>query len=209
MSQRPALIYLHGFLSSPASQKATELAGLLAAHHPDVELVVPTLSLDPDRAFDTALVAAKALGNRLCGVIGSSLGGFYAAALSHQMGCRAALVNPAVYPYRLLVDYLGPQTNPYTGDTQVLQAHHMQALEQLDPGPLERPERLLLVLQTGDETLDYHQAIDRYPGSPAWIQPGGDHRFQSFEQVVPAILAFLGVPCHPRAIGYTARKSTH
>lgn len=201
MPTRPALLYLHGFLSSPASQKATELTALLPAYNPDVELVVPTLSLDPDQAFRAVRDQAQVLGDRLCGVIGSSLGGFYAAALSQEIDCRAALVNPAVYPYQLLADYLGPQTNPYTGEARVLDAHHMRVLEQLDPGPLERPGRLLLFLQTGDETLGYHQAIDRYPGSPAWIQPGGDHRFQAFGLIVPAMLAFFGVPCHPRAIG--------
>ncbi len=33
-------------------------------------------------------------------VIGSSLGGFYARALSLQRGCSAALLNPAVFPSR-------------------------------------------------------------------------------------------------------------
>lgn len=207
MSKRPALLYLHGFLSSPASQKATELRSLLSDIKPDIELVVPTLSLEPDSAFGTALEQARTLGDRLCGVVGSSLGGYYAAALSQEVGCRAVLVNPAVYPYRLLADYLGPQANPYTGETCTLESRHLTALERLDPGPLGTPERLLLILQTGDETLNYHQALDRYPDSPAWIQPGGDHRFQDFDRVIPAILAFLGVACHPRAIGYTARKS--
>lgn len=194
MSHRPAILYLHGFLSSPSSQKATELRGLLADIDADIELVVPTLSLDPEAAFRVVLAQAQTLSDRLCGVIGSSLGGFYAAALSQEIGCRAALVNPAVYPYRLLADYLGPRTNPYTGETHTLDEHHMRVLERLDPGVIDRPERLMLILQTGDETLRYHQAIDRHPDSPAWIQPGGDHRFQNFERVVPAVLAFFRVP---------------
>ncbi|WP_074454319.1 YqiA/YcfP family alpha/beta fold hydrolase [Marinobacter sp. X15-166B] len=190
-SSRPGLVYLHGFNSSPKSQKVSELRALLPRLCPEIELLVPELGFDPARAYQRARRALASLQGRPAGVIGSSLGGYYAAALSEETGVNAALINPAVYPYRLLQDYLGPQHNPYTDERYELTRDHMAALLALDPGKLRYPERLLVLLQSGDETLDYREALARFPDSPTWLQAGGDHRFQQFDRVVPAILAFL------------------
>lgn len=190
-----AILYLHGFNSSPKSQKAAELADWLPRLNPDIELVVPELGFDPATAVEHAEAVLASVGTRIRGIIGSSLGGFYATVLSERSGVPAALINPAVHPYRLLRDYLGPQHNPYTGEHYELTEAHMAVLERLDPARIQHPERLLLLLQTGDETLDYREALSRYPDSPAWIQAGGDHRFQQFPRVIPAILGFFGIPC--------------
>lgn len=198
---RPAIVYLHGFNSSPQSQKVRELRRWLPELNPDVDMVVPQLGFDPDVAFERACGAVDSVAGRCVGVVGSSLGGFYATALSQRYGLKAVLINPAVYPYRLLEDYLGPQHNPYTDERYNLTTCHMASLQALDPGAVAHPERLFLLLQTGDETLPYQQALARHPHSSAWVQPGGDHRFQRFDRVVPAMLAFFGLSCHPRAIG--------
>lgn len=192
-----AIVYLHGFNSSPRSQKAMELRELLSTLNPSIELIVPELGFAPDEAYRRAREAVHSVAGRRVGLVGSSLGGYYAAALSQNEGLPAALINPAVYPYRLLHDYLGPQHNPYTGERYELTEAHMATLESLDPGDIHHPERLFLLLQTGDETLNYRQALERFPNSPAWIQPDGDHRFQHFDRVVPAILSFLGMPYFP------------
>ncbi|SFM61728.1 YqiA/YcfP family alpha/beta fold hydrolase [Marinobacter zhejiangensis] len=198
MALKPAIVYLHGFNSSPKSLKANELRDWLPGLNPDIELLVPELGFDPEQAYRRASDALQSVAGRPVGVIGSSLGGFYAAALSQQFGVRAALINPAVRPYELLHDYLGPQNNPYTGENYLLTTEHMYALKRLEPGKIRYPERLLLLLQSGDETLDYREALQRFPGSPAWVQAGGDHRFQHFEVVVPAILAFFGMAGPPQ-----------
>lgn len=190
---RPAILYLHGFNSSPKSQKANELAQWLPELNPDIELLVPELGFDPEVAYERACQALESVAGRPLGVIGSSLGGFYATALSQQFGVRAALINPAVQPYELLHDYLGPQRNPYTDERYTLTTDHMVALKRLEPAHIERPELLFLLVQAADETLDYREAVGYYRGSPTWIQPGGDHRFQRFDRVVPAILGFFGM----------------
>lgn len=187
----PVLVYLHGFNSSPQSQKVSELRELLPGLAPDVELVVPELGFEPRGALQRATAAVESAGSRPVGVIGSSMGGFYASVLSAQFGVRAALVNPAAWPYRLLADHLGPQHNPYTGEDYELTREHMARLEAIEPGESVRPERLFLLVQTADETLDYREILAKHAGARTWIQPGGDHRFQAFPRVVPAILAFL------------------
>ena len=192
VDERPVLLYLHGFNSSPKSQKANELRDWLAQGNWALDLQVPQLGFDPEQALAVATRVIEEAGPRIRGIVGSSLGGYYAAVLSQRFGLPAALVNPAVYPYRLLQDYLGPQHNPYSGEHYTLTEAHVAALAAMDPGEPDDPQRLFMLLQTGDETLDYRQALARFPASPAWIQAGGDHRFQRFEVVLPAIMAFLG-----------------
>jgi predicted esterase YcpF (UPF0227 family) len=58
---------------------------------------------------------------------------------------------------------------------------------------ITRPERYLLLTQTGDEILDWHEAVAYYGGAWQFVQGGGDHAFQDFEAQIPAILRFAGV----------------
>ena len=187
----PVVVYPHGFNSSPKSQKVSELRALLPELAPEVELVVPDLGFDPQRALERAVEAVASAGDRPVGVIGSSMGGFFASVVSARMGIRAALINPAAWPHRLLQDHLGPQYNPYTGEHYELTTDHTSTLEAMEPGERAEDDGLFILVQTADETLDYREALAKHPGARTWIQPGGDHRFQRFERVVPAIVAFL------------------
>lgn len=190
----PLLVYLHGFNSSPGSQKARVLAQYLLERRYACELRVPALPFSPE---DAGVCIEEAIASeqhrRRVVVMGSSLGGYYATWASQRFGLPAVLINPAVYPYRLLRDYLGAQENPYTGERYWLEMRHMEALEAMEPGTLSRPEHLMVLLQTGDETLDYRDAVTRFPRSPQWIQSGGSHAFDDFIVVLPAALGFLGL----------------
>lgn len=188
---RPRLIYLHGFKSSPLSQKVTELREWLLQRDLPIELVVPELGFSPAEAVGRVDREIEAAADRPCGLMGSSLGGYYATVLGARHNLRSVLINPAVAPYRLLRTYLGEQENMYTGERFEVEEAHMAQLEAMDPGDLAHPERFLVLLQTGDETLDFREAINRFSQSPKWIQPGGDHRFQHFMRILPAALSFL------------------
>jgi len=48
-------------------------------------------------------------------------------------------------------------------------------------------------VQSGDEVLDYREAVRFYAGAWQFVQGGGDHAFVAFEAQLPAILRFLGV----------------
>ena len=47
---------------------------------------------------------------------------------------------------------------------------------------INHPSRLLVLLQTGDEVLDYQKAVEFYGACPQVVEEGGDHRFQNFEK---------------------------
>jgi predicted esterase YcpF (UPF0227 family) len=56
------------------------------------------------------------------------------------------------------------------------------------------PERYLLLTRTGDEVLDYRDAVEKYHGAQQSVIPGGDHGFGDFEKYLDAALAFCGIP---------------
>lgn len=187
------LLYIHGFNSSPQSLKAQQTQSWLAAKHPDIAFRCPFLSPYPDLAMAELDAALASLADPIY-LIGSSMGGFYATWLAAQRGARAVLINPAVRPW-LGRDYLlGPQANHHTGAIAHIEQHHLDALRNWEVDPLPRPQDLLVLLQTGDEVLDYRLAEAKYRDCRLLVEPGGDHGFQGFERHLPALHAFFTAP---------------
>jgi predicted esterase YcpF (UPF0227 family) len=186
------IVYLHGFRSSPASQKAQRLAAHMQARGLAEQFWCEQLPVRPTAAVALAETAI-ARSRRPPTLVGSSLGGFYATWLAEKHGLRAVLVNPAVVAYLSLADFVGPQTNLYTGETFDFTLAHVAEIEALDVAQITRPERYWLLAETGDELLDYRQAVARYRGAKQTIIEGGDHGFQHFEEFLDPILAFAGL----------------
>lgn len=190
VSGRPLIIYIHGFNSSPASEKARQFASHCRESNA-CQLAVPELSHDPERAINQLETLVSDAGNRVHLLVGSSLGGYYATWLGEKYGCRAALVNPAVSPVKHLGEgFLGMQKNLYTGEEYEFTRDHALFLDSLDINPLKHAENYLLLVQTGDNVLDYRLAVERYAGSTQVVQEGGSHRFENFNEAIPSILEF-------------------
>ncbi len=184
------IVYLHGFNSSPASGKARQLGEYMAHLGRQADYYCPTLANSPCAAI--AQVEAE-LAQRHAGsvtLIGSSLGGFYATHLAEKHGWKAVLVNPAIHAHTLLRTALGPQTNWHSGEKWELTEAHLAELAALDVPAITRPERYLLLAQTGDEVLDYRDAVAYYAGATQIIEDGGDHGFAGFERHFQTILDF-------------------
>jgi len=195
----PTIVYLHGFRSSPASTKASRLREAVAALPDAVRPVlrVPALDPWPGKAMAAILDAAGGMEPGSLTFVGSSLGGYYATFAAERLGARAVLVNPAVRPYEDLRAYRGTQVNLHTGASfEVTDAHFAQLLALRVPR-ITRPERYLLLVQTGDEVLDYREAVRFYAGAWQLVEGGGDHAYAGFEARIPALLRFCGVDVPP------------
>ena len=189
------IAYLHGFNSGPASIKGRQLgaaiAALSGAARPQYHL--PQLPHRPAEAMRALYAWAEAGKRGELAFVGSSLGGFYATHLAQRYGAKAVLINPALHPERDLAAHLGRQHNPYTGETYELTAEHFAELAALAIARITKAERYLLLVQTGDELLDYRAAVAFYAGAWQLVQGGGDHAFQDFAAQIPAVLRFAGV----------------
>jgi uncharacterized protein len=186
------ILYLHGFLSSPASTKANQLRAALARTGQEAELVCPQLPVSPRGAAEVALASAQLEDPARLSLVGSSLGGYYATWLAERVGCRAVLINPAVRPYEHLRSRVGPQTDYAGRQVQVL-PEHIDELRALEVAQLTQPQRYLLVAATGDELLDYRDMLERYAGCATRLVEGSDHALSDFERHLPAVLDFCGL----------------
>ena len=184
------LIYIHGFNSSPASAKAQLVKSRLEAMGRGAEFLAPALPHSPAQA--ASLLDALASRHSGAALIGSSLGGYYATWLAEKYALRAALLNPAVRPYDLLSTHLGVQQNLYSGERYEFSARHIEELRALEVATIT-PARYLLVTATGDEVLDYRQALDRYRGCRSILIEGADHGLSTFADYVDAVLEFCGI----------------
>ena len=187
-----ALVYLHGFRSSPASIKATRLRERVEALPSPPPLHVPALHHRPSIAMKGVVEWVERHANSDVAFIGSSLGGFYATHLAERFGARAVMINPAVQPYDALASTLGVQTNLYTGEAFEVTQEHMDELRAMAVARVTRPHRYFLLVETGDEVLDYREAVAFYGGAHQYVRGGGDHAFTHFDAQLPAIVRFCG-----------------
>lgn len=182
------ILYLHGFRSSPASHKAQLLREFMISRGQGGDFWCEPLPPAPREALaliDATIEAAR----RPVTLVGSSLGGLYATAAAEKHDCRAVLINPAVLAALTLEPYLGTQTNLYTGEPFELTRADLADLEALEAQPIT-PSRYWLLVEAGDEVLDYRAAVDRYQGARQTVLPGGDHSFTRFADYLADILAF-------------------
>jgi len=186
------ILYLHGFNSAPASHTARTTARFLEERGLGEEFVCPALPHRPEEAIALVEGLVAARGTRNLTFVGSSLGGFYATWLAEKHACRAILIQPAVFPHVGLEQYLGLQKNLYTGAEYELTRAHLEGWRALHREYVD-PERYLLLLETGDEVLDYREAVRKYEGARMVIREGGDHMMQSFAEHLPRMLRFAGL----------------
>lgn len=198
-AERKRVIYLHGFNSSPASHKARLFAAYCHAQGLH-DVLVPALPYDPARALQSLEDCIQDSGDRVALLVGSSLGGYYATYLAERHGLKAALINPAVAPCEYLPrKIVGSQRNYYTEEEYEFTLEHVAFLRTLEVKKIRDPARYLLLVQTGDETLDYRLAVQLYAGCQQIVQEGGSHSFDNFAAVLPTILRFAGFAVQPDA----------
>jgi predicted esterase YcpF (UPF0227 family) len=181
------ILYIHGFNSSHHSEKAQEVRRWLQAQGREHEWVCPDLPHHPAEAvallsdiIQTAETPPK--------LVGSSLGGFYATHLVAKFGVKAVLVNPVVRAGQLLRQLAGTEQHFWYKDERYLfTRQHVEELEALDQLTPAYPENILVMLETGDKTLDWQDATAYYRHAHQLIFRGGNHGFTRFRDVLELI----------------------
>ena len=182
-----SVIYIHGFGSSGFGVKAELFRQYFKSR--GVQFLAPSLSYVPQLAMQTLTEIAKCCKNPV--FIGSSLGGFYSLYLANKFNTKAVLINPALYAESTLRRHIkGYATNFYDLSRFEWNDNHLSMLKKYKvDSPKE--ENLFVLLQKGDDILDYRDALALLPNAKVVVEEGGSHSFDGIERYFAQIEAFL------------------
>ncbi|WP_353661489.1 YqiA/YcfP family alpha/beta fold hydrolase [Hydrogenimonas sp. SS33] len=181
------VLYIHGFASSGLGAKARIVRDYFGER-----AFAPSLSHIPELAVDTLRqIVGRTIVHEPVRLIGSSLGGFYATVLAETYNLKAVIVNPSTRPWVTLGAHIGMVTHFHDLSRFEWTRQHITTLKSLNPETIH-PKNYLLMLQTGDDLLDYRIALRRYEGAQTILEEGGSHAFEGFERHLKSIEEFLG-----------------
>lgn len=191
------ILYLHGFRSSPDSFKARLLAKAMQDRGMANHWHCPQLPASPAQAIALAeehirqeQAAHKLQVAQDLVIIGSSLGGYYAAVLAERWGCRSVLLNPAVHAARDLATQVGTHTQYHSDAPFHFLPEYVDELAAMQPSLPAKPQRCFLVAAKGDELLDWREMTSWYENSKLLLLDGSDHGLSDFAQYMPQVLDF-------------------
>ena len=143
------------------SGKSRLLAEAMARRGLAGHFICPQLSPVPDQAVASVSRLIEGAEGKVT-LVGSSLGGHYANHLAEKHGLNAVLINPAVVDGLDLATFVGDHANFHSGERFTFTEAHAAQLKAQVARPT--PERYWLLLEEGDEVLDYRQAQAFYAG---------------------------------------------
>ncbi len=185
LSPNKMIIYIHGFGSNGFGGKADAFRSCFK--HNKEAFIAPSLSYVPNLAMQTLEELIESYDN--VKLIGSSLGGFYALYLAQKYGLKAVLINPSIYPYVTLKKALGKAPNFYDDSYFSWQESHLEMLKKYEITSANQ-KNIMLLLQKGDETLNYKEAEEKLPNAKQIVEEGGSHSFDGIERYFDEVREF-------------------
>ena len=186
------ILYFHGFASSSDSEKAKLFKKHILSLKTDVNVLTPDLNNN----FHSAVQEINKLIDSSPGpiaFIGSSLGGYYAAYFSSIHKTKAVLINPATPPLKGFDVYLGENENYSTGERFTLTKSDIRFVRSISFKTYENQKNTLVLVESGDEVLNYIDAYSYFNGSHIDIIFGGTHSYESLEKNLEKISNFLEI----------------
>ncbi|MES9991760.1 MAG: YqiA/YcfP family alpha/beta fold hydrolase [Candidatus Thiodiazotropha sp.] len=186
------IIYLHGLNSAGSSGKAAVLRESL----PELQIVAPTYPAhSAAKAVATLTHSLQPLLQDERNVdqprlmVGSSMGGFYGAWLAQQLGLdHLVMINPALRPWELLLQVVGWQYNQAQEHRYYLSPEMVAATREFALEPSGEGVPTTLLLDKGDELIDYQIAEGIYRGiGDIRCFEGGSHTFEHMQEAVGII----------------------
>ncbi len=176
-------LFIHGFTSSSHSRKAQVLKTWLTEQGREKEWLCPDLPIDPTIAMKVLCEIIESSSEPVK-LVGSSLGGFYATLLSAKYDLKAVLINPAVNAGLSLRRGIGFHKAWHSEEELEFTQAHVDALNAMTLLSPKEPDNLFVMLERGDETLDWKKAAAYYQDCHQLVYRDGDHGFTRFDDVL-------------------------
>ncbi len=181
------IIYIHGFGGSGEGAKAKQFREYFKNRSEG--FIAPSLSYVPELAIKTLEELIESYREDVQ-LIGSSLGGFYAIYLSQKYSLKTVLLNPSIFPYHTLKNYIGEAPNFYDSSSFSWSENHVKTLKNYIQESVDNSKFMLLV-QKGDELLNPQESIDKFINARVIAEEGGSHGFEGIESHFDTIREFL------------------
>jgi predicted esterase YcpF (UPF0227 family) len=173
------IIYFHGFASSSDSTKAKLIKKYISKNHRKATIHTPDLSNN----FEEAINQIESL------IKGNDEP--YALYFSQKLQTKAILINPAIPPLDGFDIYLGENENYSTGEKFILTKNDIKFIRSVSHKKFNNHKNILLLVESGDETLNYSKSVAYFKGSNIDIVMGGDHSYSSFSEKLKKIANFI------------------
>jgi len=181
------IIYIHGYGSHGLGSKAQQFSEYFKAK--GISFIAPSLSYIPDLAIQTLESLIESYDEEIT-LIGSSMGGYMSIYLASKYNLKAVLINPSIYPYETLKQTLGSAPSFYDLSSFEWNQRHLSMLKTYDVD-VPKQEDFMLLVQKGDETLDFQESVDKFLNARVIVEEGGNHSFEGIERHFDDIATFL------------------
>ena len=184
------ILYFHGFKSSSDSGKAQEFKKFIENKTSQTKIIIPDLADDFKEANKQIEdLISKNAPNIL--FMGSSLGGYYALYFAQLYKSKSVLINPAIPPLNDFEIHLGKNENYATGNKFTISKDDISYIRSLHHKKILEPKNNLILLESGDEVLNYVEASSYFRGSYIDIFYGGNHSYTSIKEKFTKIKDFF------------------
>ena len=186
------ILYFHGFASSSDSEKARIIKSHISKISKKIKIFTPDLSNNFKEANNqiTKLIDEN---EKDFVFMGSSLGGYYANFFGNINNSKVILINPAIPPLKGFEEYLGENENYSTGEKFIITREDIKFLRSLRVKKFNNQKNTLVLLESGDEVLDYIETAKHFHGSSIDITFGGSHSYESVTNKLEKIVKFLEI----------------
>lgn len=198
------IIYIHGLNSDHTAEKGKILDEFCQKHFPQIKVHRPNLNHSSDQV--EKLLKDLIAKDEQTGLVGSSLGGFFATLMANEIGKKAVLLNPSMNPHESLKRFFPEEgktfdelPNDFTAMTTEggwqMTKSDIVWLEKHHQSKAKHPENIMLIVKKGDELLDYQESVNYFSQdgnqSHIIIEDGGDHRMSDYDTKLAQTVQFL------------------
>ena len=184
------ILYFHGFKSSSDSDKAQEFKKFIENETSQTKIIIPDLEDDFKEAHKQIETLIDENSPNIL-YMGSSLGGYYALYFAQLYKSKSVLINPAIAPLNDFEIHLGKNENYATGNKFTISKDDISYIRILHHKKILEPKNNLILLESGDEILNYAESTSYFRGSYVDILYGGNHSYTSIKEKLTKIKDFF------------------
>ena len=186
------ILYFHGFKSSSNSDKAQEFKKFIENETSQTKIIIPDLEDDFKEAHKQIETLIDENSPNIL-YMGSSLGGYYALYFAQLYKSKSVLINPAIAPLNDFEIHLGKNENYATGNKFTISKDDISYIRSLHHKKILEPKNNLILLESGDEILNYVESSSYFKGSYIDIFYGGNHSYTSIKEKFTKIKDFFNL----------------